>query len=197
MKKYIFYTVLTLCVLTFLSFTIHPLVVKASKDASTIIWTGSKITSSHTGNVSLKSGYLVLDHENIVGGNFIIDMTSITCTDIKSEKKNKYFVDHMKDRDFFDVARFPIAELDITNAKKISEQGFEMDGNMTIKGITLPIKFNSEIQIVGNSFTAISKIIIDRTKWGIEYKSGNIFKDLGDKAILDEIEFDIFLISEM
>ena len=44
--------------------------------------------------------------------------------------------------------------------------------------------------------SAIAKIIIDRTKWGVEYKSGNIFKDLGDKIIYDDIEFDIFLVSE-
>ena len=39
------------------------------------------------------------------------------------------------------------------------------------------------------------KIKIDRTKWNIKYGSGRFFEDLGDKLILDEIEFDIFLLS--
>ena len=71
-----------------------------------------------------------------------------------------------------------------------------MKGNMTIKGISNPVTFNADIKINRNSYTAIAKIIIDRTKWGVEYKSGNIFKDLGDKIIYDDMEFDIFLVSE-
>ena len=67
---------------------------------------------------------------------------------------------------------------------------------MTIKGITNPVTFNADIKINRNSYTAIAKIIIDRTKWGVEYKSGNIFKDLGDKIIYDDMQFDIFLVSE-
>jgi hypothetical protein len=43
--------------------------------------------------------------------------------------------------------------------------------------------------------TSKAKIKIDRTKWDIIYNSGNFFKDLGDKLILDEIEFDIHLLS--
>ena len=194
--------ILALCVLTFFSFKPHPLVVNANKDASTIIWTGTKPTGSHTGNVSLKSGYLVLDHDNVIGGSFIIDMNSITCTDIESERKNKYLVDHLKDEDFFDVAKFPEAEIEITGSKKISDKDFEMQANMTIKGRTNEITFNSEIQTTGNSkttgnsFTAIARIVIDRTLWGVEYKSANVFKNLGDKFIYDDMEFDIFLISE-
>ena len=44
-------------------------------------------------------------------------------------------------------------------------------------------------------FFAKATIKIDRTKWDIVYNSGNFFKDLGDKLILDEIEFDISLLS--
>ena len=53
-----------------------------------------------------------------------------------------------------------------------------------------------EVNSSRRGFNAIAKIIIDRTKWGVEYKSGNIFKDLGDKIIYDDIEFDIFLVSQ-
>ena len=123
-------------------------------------------------------------------------MTSITCTDIESEKKNKYLVDHLKDEDFFDVNQFPEAKLTVNRVKNIEGSQFEMKGNMTIKGITNPVTFIADIKINRNSYTAIAKIIIDITKWGVEYKSGNIFKDLGDKIIYDDMEFDIFLVSE-
>ena len=195
MNKLFTYT-LSISIITLFSFTTHVNKVNANKNNSTVIWTGSKPTGSHTGNVTLKDGHLLFDHGNLVGGEFIIDMTSITCTDIESEKKNKYLVDHLKDEDFFDVNQFPEAKLVVNKAKNIEGSQFEMKGNMTIKGITKPVTFNADIKINKNSYTAIAKIVIDRTKWGVEYKSGNIFKDLGDKIIYDDMEFDIFLVSE-
>ena len=188
--------VLSISILSLFAFTTHVNKVNANKTNSTVIWTGSKPTGSHTGNVTLKDGYLSFDHGQLIGGEFTIDMTSITCTDIESEKKNKYLVDHLKDEDFFDVNQFPEAKLTVNRVKNIEGSQFEMKGNMTIKGITNPVTFNADIKINRNSYTAIAKIIIDRTKWGVEYKSGNIFKDLGDKIIYDDMEFDIFLVSE-
>jgi polyisoprenoid-binding protein YceI len=192
----LFTYILSISILTLYSFTSHVNKVNANKNNSTVIWTGSKPTGSHTGNVTLKDGHLLFDHGNLVGGEFTIDMTSITCTDIESEKKNKYLVDHLKDEDFFDVNQFPEARLVVNRVKNLEGSQFEMKGNMTIKGITKPVTFNADIKINRNSYTAIAKIVIDRTKWGVEYKSGNIFKDLGDKIIYDDMEFDIFLVSE-
>ena len=54
----------------------------------------------------------------------------------------------------------------------------------------------AEVDINGANFVASAELNIDRTKWDIKYKSGSIFKDLGDKAILDEIKFEIFLVSD-
>ena len=202
MKNKIYTFLLLFSSLSFFSFSPHPLIVEANKDASTIIWTGSKPTGSHSGNVTITKGHLVLDHDNVVGGSFTIGMNSITCTDIEDEGKNNYFVGHLKDEDFFDVDKFPEAELNIIEAKKISGNDYEILANMTIKGITKKITFNSEIKTsgtadnTGNSFTAIAKIVIDRTLWGVEYKSKNIFKNLGDKFIYDDMEFEVFLISE-
>jgi polyisoprenoid-binding protein YceI len=192
----LFTYILSISIITLFSFTTHVNKVNANKNNSSVIWTGSKPTGSHTGNVTLKDGYLSFDHGNLVGGEFTIDMTSITCSDIESEKKNKYLVDHLKDEDFFDVNQFPEARLVVNRVKNLEGSQFEMKGSMTIKGITNPVTFSADIKINRNSYTAIAKIIIDRTKWGVEYKSGNIFKDLGDKIIYDDMEFDIFLVSE-
>ena len=60
---------------------------------------------------------------------------------------------------------------------------------LTIKGISEKIEFVSSIY--GNKAT--SSIKIDRTKYGIEYGSGSVFKSLGDKMIYDEFELIIDL----
>jgi polyisoprenoid-binding protein YceI len=189
---------LALSILTLISFATKPHVnkVKVNTTNSTVKWTGSKISDTHEGSINIKSGVLDFDHGLLVGGNFVIDMNSILCTDIESEKKNNYFVTHVKGEEFFNVEKFPTAVLTITNAKKRDGNDYYIVADLTIKGKTHPIKFAAVVTANGLNFSAIANIKIDRTKWDIIYKSGNIFKDLlADNIILDEIEFDIFLLS--
>ena len=41
---------------------------------------------------------------------------------------------------------------------------------------------------------ANAEFSIDRTRWGIEYSSGTIFAELGDKAIRDNIDYRLELV---
>ena len=196
MKKILLISILSLCILSFFSFTNHTNKVNANKNNSTVYWTGSKPTGSHSGNVSLKNGYLSFDHGKLVGGNFTIDMKTITCTDLEPDKGGNKLVGHLNNEDFFDVEKYPEANLNITKVKKLNVQEYEMKGDLTIKGITKEIEFNTEIKLNGNSYTAVAKLIIDRTEWGIEYSSKKILGALADKFIYDEMELDVFLVSE-
>ena len=197
MKRLLLVVVLSMS--TIFAFSTEPHVVHTpvNVESSVVKWVGSKVASSHEGNVSILKGSLAIDHGKLVGGEFAIDMNSISCSDIESERKNKYLVDHLKDEDFFNTKVFPLAELVIIKVFKQdgSESLYSIVANLTIKGITHPISFTANVPINGKDFEAAAKIKIDRTKWDIKYKSGNFFKDLGDKAILDEIIFDIFLTS--
>ena len=50
---------------------------------STIEWVGKKVTGSHNGTISLKSGDIGMDENgNMSSATFVIDMTSIVCTDL-------------------------------------------------------------------------------------------------------------------
>jgi len=60
----------------------------------------------------------------------------------------------------------------------------EIEANMTIKGITKPIKFNADLNYEKKSLTARFKI--DRRKWNVNYKS-----KIKDRAISDAIGFEI------
>ena len=174
------------CFFTLQSFTIEKEDVKVKDSALT--WVGSKITGSHEGTISLKSGYLTLDNNDLVGGEFVIDMTTIVCTDLSG--KGKVGIEsHLKSDDFFSVDKFPNANLTILNVKKKSLGQYQVNANITIKGITQKIMFDAEIK----EKTAKAKIVIDRTLFGIIYKSGNFFEELADKAIYDEFEMSIEL----
>ena len=194
-KKFGFSILFTVISFTLFSLNPHITSIPVSSEKSTVSWKGSKLTGSHFGTINIDKGVLLNDHGKLVGGQFSINMHSIICTDIDSKKKNEYLVSHLKNEDFFDVEKYPQSVLTITEVENIEGDDYYITADLTIKGITHPINFNANVIIKDKSFTATTKIIIDRTKWGVVYKSGNIFKDLGDKAIYDDIEFTINLFS--
>lgn len=174
------------CFFTLQSFTVEKEDVKIKDSALT--WVGSKVTGSHEGTIELKSGYLTLDNNNLVGGEFVIDMTTIVCTDLSGKGKAS-IEGHLKSDDFFSVDKFPTASLTILDVKKKGLGQYQVNANITIKGMTQEIMFDAEIK----EKTAKAKLVIDRTEFGIIYKSGNFFEELADKAIYDEFKLSIEL----
>ena len=150
---------------------------------SKIVWKGYKFTGSHEGTVALKSGALVFDGEKLVGGEAVIDMTTIASTDLRGDSKSK-LDGHLKSDDFFGIAKYPTAALKITNVKTTGKNSYKVAGNLTIKGKTHPINF--DMSIYGSKANATLKI--DRSKYDIRYGSGSFFDNLGDKVIYDEFD---------
>lgn len=156
---------------------------------SKIKWIGEKIGGSHEGYISLKSGMLEMKKGDLVAGNFVVDMTSITNVDLKNKKYNQKLVGHLKSDDFFGVNKFPEAKFEITNANVKNGKG-SVTGNITIKGITKEISF--PVEKSGNDYTA--KIEIDRSEFEVRYGSTSFFDSLGDKAIDDIFTLNVLLV---
>ena len=154
---------------------------------SSIHWIGEKLTGQHDGNISISSGMLNLKNNQIVSGEFTIDMTSITCTDIDNPQSNKKFIDHLKSDDFFGVNLFPEAQLVIKKSTKIDENNSKIDASLTIKDITHPISFI--VKKSDNYFS--SDIVVDRSKYNVRYRSNSFFENLGDKVIYDEFKLNV------
>ena len=175
---------------------------KINTQLSSIKWTGSKVYESHYGTINIDRGVLnIKDDGELGGGEFVIDMNSLLCTDLSGKLKEK-LEGHLKDEDFFEVQNFPKSVIKITNIARYAVAPgpkyptYEITADLSIKDITHSIIFDAHVikQEINHEVTANFKI--DRTKWEIEYNSGNFFENLGDKLILDEIEFDIHLISQ-
>ena len=153
---------------------------------SNITWLGKKVTGQHEGTITLESGYFNMDGDQIVGGEFVIDMTSITVTDLKAGKGKEKLEGHLKSDDFFGVANHPKATLTINSALK-NGATYTVRGDLTIKNITQPISF--EMTMNGNNATAT--VVIDRSKFDVRYGSGSFFDNLGDKTIYDDFELTV------
>jgi polyisoprenoid-binding protein YceI len=162
-------------------------------DKSDIEWVGKKLTGEHSGKIGIQSGALLFNGNDLAGGSLIVNMQSITVTDIaKDNPQNKKLVNHLENKDFFDVAGFPEATLTIQSVSKKSKDTYDIKGALTIKGITKPIRFDA--QITGRTrSTVVSRatLKIDRTQYGIVYKSSA----LGEATIYDVFDLNIKLVA--
>lgn len=173
-------------------------VVKINIAKSELKWLGSTPTKSHNGTVGIREGVIFTDSNGLIrGGKVILDMNQINVTDIKDKADNADLVDHLKNQDFFEVSTYPTADFSLNSVKIVPNGSTTMlDGTLTIKGKTLPISPEGVVSKNGNIISISSKFNIDRTQWGITYKSKTIDATLKDKFLNDIIELEINLVTE-
>jgi len=186
--KHLVLSIIALVLLQSFTFGINSLGEKEEIKSSQIVWKGYKVTGSHQGTMNLKSGSLSFEDEQLVGGEFIIDMSSLTCTDLSGEYKGK-LEGHLKSGDFFDVVEFPTTNLNFTKVMSSGKNSYNITADLTIKGITQSILF--DVSVYGKKATA--NIKIDRTKFNVKYGSGSFFEGLQDNLIYDEFDLVIDL----
>jgi len=162
---------------------------------SSVKWVGKKMTGSHDGNIKIKMGTIGLDEKKPKNGTVEIDMTSIVCTDITDAETNGQFIGHMKSDDFFSVAKNPTSKLEIKSINFKGKDDYEIVGDLTIKGIKQPITFPAMIKSDGKTLTANGKVMVDRTKYDIRFRSGKFFEGLGDKLIYDDFELEFNIVA--
>ena len=167
---------------------------------SILEWVGAKVTGEHSGIIRLSDGYLEYDAEKILGGKFVIDMNSIENQDILRDDRKRNLERHLKSDDFFDVSNYPTAEFEISSAvvahKVNGEEIFRFFGDLTIKGITHTIDFESDVKFTDQGAQASGKMVINRAKYDIRYKSGSYFDDLGDRLIYDEFSLSFYVVTQ-
>ena len=185
MRKIISLCIIAICFSTALNAQ-EKLKINTSK--SSIHWYGyyTFYFGGHDGTIDFKEGNFIKTGDKITGGEFVIDMTSIKNIDIKAKKANKSLVNHLKDPDFFDVAKHPEAKLLITKVTYHDSTHMKVYADMTIKGITKPINFQAEVNFEKKQMT--TKFKIDRTLWGVNYNS-----TIRNSAISDAIGFEIII----
>ena len=164
-------------------------------ESSTVNWTGKKVLGLHTGTINIQSGFLDFEQEELVGGEIVIDMTSIIITDIADKAIYKEFFDHLNNDDFFSIDKFKTATLKITQGEPLNDK-YRISGDLTIKDITHSIEFTATIVIFTDFLHALGEIKVDRTLYNIKYGSGKFLANLGDKLIFDEFVLQFKLVGQ-
>ena len=166
---------------------------------SKILWDAKKTMGRHHGFIYFSSGSLIYAvNGQPSNGTFMINMKSIKSTDQKLEKDNQRVDGQLKNNDFFNVAKYPTAVMNVQKIVPTSKPTiYKVSGELTIKGITHPIAFDAQLKKNGNSISATAALQIDRTKWNINHKpksSGfEFWATLKDKVVADYISISLDL----
>ncbi|MVT10331.1 YceI family protein [Chitinophaga tropicalis] len=135
------------------------------------------------GAIKVVDGSLNVENGAVTGGSFDVNLNTLTTDPASVTEKDKKSTDldgHLKSPDFFDAAKYPtakfvitgVAPYDSTKEKSLLPGATNLiSGNLTLKDSTLNITFPAQITVGENDVTANAKFVIDRTAWGINYKT--------------------------
>ncbi len=187
----------------------HTFVVDTAK--SDVTWIGAKMTGRHNGIFKVAEGELYMHEGLITGGRMVLDVAAMHSEDKAIDaKNNEKLTNHLRSADFFDVARYPTAVFELTGmapfdstgkspqaTQKYSEYRIKnpthrITGNLTIKDQTKSISFPAKVTLQDGTLQAIANFNIDRTKWGLVYRSDN---SLGDKTIYPEVNIGLHIVA--
>ena len=144
------------------------------QDKSELNWQAERIVGlSHTGSIPV-SGEIEVSEDNLEG-TISFDVSNIT-------SNNETLTEHLKTADFFEVEKYPTSTLDISSISSSN-----ISGKLTILDTSMDISVPVEISEQGGQVVITGEAVIDRTDYGIVYESGSFFKEIGDKAIRDNV----------
>lgn len=202
MKSTFFLSILTVLAFAGMSFTTSPEkdtveTYTVDTESSKIEWRARKVTGKHNGSIMIKEGNLDFEGDELKGGSFTIDMTTITVLDLQPGKGKEKLEGHLKSADFFNVEEYTTATFTTTKVYPIDTKGtYRIIGDLTIKENTNEIKFNAVVKNEGGKIMASAEEIeVDRTEYNVRYGSGSFFDNLGDKTIYDEFQLDVTLVA--
>lgn len=145
---------------------------------SRIEWKGFKVlkseNTSHFGTIKFETGDVTVKDGQLESGKFVADMTSLDNVDLQSDAEQKAKLEgHLKSGDFFEVEKFPTASYEITKVSPLAEGDYNtlLEGNLTIKGITKPVKFNANVAVnQGEVSIATEPTDIMREDFGVKFQ---------------------------
>lgn len=159
---------------------------------SDVNWRGEVVgVYGHEGTIDLQSGTVVVEGDQIVGGEFVIDMNTIWPTDSASFKDEEGrratdLVGHLSTDDFFASEMYPTSKFVIT-----SVEGNSVTGDLTVRDKTHSETFNiTSMEKTDNGMTMSGTLVFDRQKYDVAWV--HYMKDM---VLSDDIALKINLVA--
>lgn len=168
---------------------------------SRVEWTGRNLINKHWGTIGVKSGEIRITDGIFSGGEFVLDMTNILCTDLADTDLHDVLITHLKSDDFFDVENYPEARFAIQAVEMLYDApgaiNVQLTGDLTLRGHVKSITLNASAGLTEEGKPAAqASCSIDRTHWNIIYGSGKFFTRLAGHVVNDEIDLQLRLLTK-
>jgi rhodanese-related sulfurtransferase/polyisoprenoid-binding protein YceI len=177
---------------------VHPVDV----NESVVEWAGRNLASKHNGKLALKWGEVETRDGVPIGAQFVLDMTSISVSDLANPMTRAMLVKHLSSDDFFDVGTYPEAKFVLTTIEPVAEPvlslpNYNVRGKLRLKGREESVDFPATVGSSDDgSLVAVGHFDIDRTRWGVVYGSGRFFEQLGKHLVSDLISLDLKIVAK-
>lgn len=171
-------------------------------DESRLEWLGRNLLNKHWGTAPIRAGHLEIRGDLVTGGEFVIDLTELKCSDLQDSDLHDVLIGHLQSDDFFDTALHPEAIYRITGSHPIEDAApglpnLRIQGELTLKGVTSPLTLDAAAGLTPDSLPAAqATFALDRTQWNVIYGSARFFKRLGGHLVNDLIEFQARIVTK-
>ncbi len=167
-------------------------------------WTMQKPGKTFQGTVPIMGGTMVVKDNQVVSGYAMVDAHNFILDedDFETPRAIEELRKVIRNPEVLYTDSFPEATLEITGVKELDADQYidgvrlthHVTGNLTIKDVTNQVQFDANVRMDEDKLNIIApRIIIDRTQWGVDYKSKSVHDDLKDDYVEDEIHLRIRL----
>ncbi|MFK7798507.1 MAG: YceI family protein [Aureispira sp.] len=133
---------------------------------SQLSWSGKAGDSDYTltGTLTDFTGRLVIQQDELEKCFLKINMDAL-------QHEIPSLVNHLKNKDFFDVKQYPEASFQSTNIESIGEHTYKVEGEFCLKGICNTEVFEIKLAVDEKAYTVQFEGAVDRTQYGVLYAS--------------------------
>jgi len=148
---------------------------KVAQDQSKLGALGAKVTAQHPISFKDFSGEVGIDGEELKGVGFVAQLGTL-------ESDSERLTEHLKDEDFFHVAKFPTATFkstEISAGSDVAGMTHTIKGELTLRGTTKQVLFPAKVTIAADKVEASTEFVINRQDFGITYpgKQDDLIQD--------------------
>jgi len=165
-----------------------------------VTWTGRNLLNSHEGEVAVAGGHVDCDAGGLQGGRIVLDLRRLTCADLAGSDLHDVLIAHLESDDFFDTERWPTATYTVKSGRWLDgaapgAPNLAVAGELTLRGQTHPLDC---VLAAGSApdgtVGAQGALAFDRTRWGVNYGSGRLYRRLAGHLVNDTVELGLRLV---
>lgn len=163
-----------------------PLLAHPQAEGNTeLSFTGSSALGEQAGFFQTLTGEVALGEDGTISSlRGRVDMESVltNADSLTAKLKN--------DPGFFEVGKYPTAEFISTAIRQASAEltgggaTHEVEGNLTLRGITKSIRFPAKITLTQERISLTSEFAVNRQDFGVNYEGGTAFPEIRDLVLI-------------